>query len=158
MSTYEAWAARHPDAAAELAGILTPDTISDPDGSEARAQQVIRVQVAEQGALAFRNNVGATPARCPDCNAPQRVVRYGLANDSPRLNKRIKSSDLILAIPRVITAEMVGQKIAQFGAIEVKRPGWHYTGAGREAGQAAWLALITQAGGYATFSSGEVKL
>lgn len=158
MTPYEEWAQRHPHAAGELACILTPATATDAGESEARAQQRARLTIAQQGAYAFRNNVGATPSRCPDCNAPQRVVRYGLANDSQRLNERIKSSDLILAIPRVITTAMAGTTIAQFGAVEVKRPGWTFTGKGREAGQQAWLALVAKAGGFATFSTGEVTL
>ena len=109
--------------------------------------------MAQLGGHAWRNNVGATPSRCPECNTRQAPVRYGLANDSARLNERIKSSDLILAIPRRIGPEHVGTLIAQFGAIECKRPGWEYTGQGREPGQAAWLALVASLGGYATFTT-----
>jgi hypothetical protein len=53
---------------------------------------------------------------------------------------------------------MVGSVIAQFAAIEVKRPGWIYTGTGREKAQANWLALIASLGGYAIFSTGDVEL
>ena len=159
--TYDQWAARHPQAAAELEqviGIATADP-DDSDGkSEAWAQQRARFNAAHAGAMAWRNNVGATPAKCPECGAPQRPIRYGLSNDSAKLNKRIKSSDLILAIPRIITPEMVGGKIAQFGSVETKRPGWKYTGTEREQAQAAWLALVAQAGGFATFSTGELNL
>jgi len=65
---------------------------------------------------------------------------------------------LILAIPRKITPEMVGSVIAQFGTVEVKAPGWKYTGRGREEAQAAWLALIERIGGFARFSTGEIEL
>ena len=134
---------------------LNPDV----DGkSEVWSQQQVRFKVAHAGGMSWRNNVGATPAKCPDCGAPRQPIRFGLANDSSKLNKRIKSSDLILAIPRLITPTMVGSTIAQFGSIETKRPGWRYTGKGTEPGQAAWLALITRLGGYATFSTGELNL
>ena len=160
--TYTEWAERHPDAARELTVVLMSAAGSAPDPSmgesEVRAQQRVRVSVAEQGGMSWRNNVGATPAKCPSCNAKQRPIRYGLANDSTQLNKRIKSSDLILAIPRQITADMVGTTIAQFGAVECKRPGWQYTGGEREAAQQAWLALIAGLGGFAQFSTGEVTL
>ena len=158
---YSEWSARHPAAAAEMAAMLHDEfSAPDPDGgkSEAYAQQQARFNASKAGAMSWRNNVGATPAKCKNCGAKQRPVRYGLANDSARLNKDIKSSDLILAIPRVIRPEMVGTTIAQFGSVETKRPGWHYTGNGREAGQAAWLALIKSIGGFAAFSTGEIEL
>jgi hypothetical protein len=158
MSTYTDWAARYPEAAADLTRILCTDAGHEGNGSEALVQQRVRVSIADQGAMAWRNNVGATKARCPDCNAPQGPIRYGLANDSARLNKRIKSSDLIGCIPRHVTPAMVGTTIGQFAAIECKRPGWTYTGTEREAGQAAWLALILRLGGFARFTTGEVEL
>ena len=159
--TYPEWAARHRVAAVELAAMLHNEFKAyDPQHklSEAHAQQQVRFQVSAAGGLAWRNNVGATPAKCPDCGVKRQPIRYGLANDSKQLNENIKSSDLILAIPRTITPAMVGTKIAQFGAIETKRPGWTYTGKGQEAGQAAWLALINSVGGYARFSTGEITL
>lgn len=160
--TYAAWAARHPQAAAELQqmlGAMPWPADSRTDGrSEAWAQQRVRLNLAKQGGMSWRNNVGATPARCPDCNAPQRPVRYGLANDSHQLNAAIKSSDLIGAIPRLITPELVGSTIAQFVAVEAKRPGWAFSNTEHEQAQAAWLALIARLGGYATFSTGELTL
>lgn len=158
MNTYAEWAARYPEAAAALTGILCTETTSNRGGSESLAQANVRTSIARQGAMAWRNNVGATKSRCPDCNAPQVPIRFGLANDSSRLNKRIKSSDLIGCIPRVITPAMVGSTIGQFASLECKRPGWTYTGNAREAGQAAWLALISRLGGFAQFTTGEVRL
>lgn len=159
--TFDAWAAKHPDAARELLAVLAPACSppeADADGSEAKVQASVRLQVARLGAYAWRNNVGATPTKCPSCGARRAPVRYGLANDSQRLNGVIKSSDLILAIPRRITTADVGRTIAQFGAIETKRPGWRYTGKDQEPGQAAWLALINKIGGFARFSTGDVEL
>lgn len=159
MQTYVEWASAYPDAAAALQGVIGASTCAGTaSGDESAAQQQVRLSVAKHGALSWRNNVGATPSRCAECGAQARPVRYGLANDSPALNQRIKSSDLILAIPRTIRPEHVGQTIAQFGSIECKRPGWKYSGSKREAAQAAWLALITRAGGFATFSTGEITL
>jgi len=171
MITYEQWAARHPQAAAELNQMLgavawPPLDVAVTNKSEAWAQQRARLNISHAGSMAWRNNVGATPAKvpvvCPKCNfkhtVKQAPIRYGLANDSQKLNAQIKSSDLILAIPRVITLAMVGTTIAQFGAIECKRPGWMYKGTEIEAAQLAWLQLIVKIGGYATFSTGEVSL
>ena len=158
MNSYTEWAVAYPEAALALGTILTTDVSHTGGGSEARAQQRARLDISRQGALSWRNNVGATPAKCPDCQAPQQPVRYGLANDSVRVNQRIKSSDLILLIPRMITPDMVGKVIGQFGAVEVKRPGSVRTTAGREAAQSAWLALVAKNGGYASFSTGGVAL
>jgi len=159
----EEWQAQHPAAARDLARVFgaIPWPEINPahdDKSEAWAQQKDRFAIREARAFSWRNNVGATPARCDDCGAKQQPVRYGLANDSARLNKQIKSSDLILAIPRLIEQKHVGTVIAQFGSVESKKPGWVYTGKGREPGQAAWLALINRIGGFATFSTGDLKL
>ena len=161
MDDYATWRARYPQAAAALEAILVEAGGvggGDPVTSEAAAQQRARFALAAQGAMAWRNNVGATPARCKSCGAKQQPVRYGLCNDSQRLNERFKSSDLILAIPRVIRPEHVGTTIAQFGSVEMKPPGWTFSGNGRESAQAAWLALITKLGGFACFSTGSVKL
>lgn len=156
---YAEWAQRWPGAALELQHMLTFDTKVPENGKkEAWSQQRARFNVSKQGAYAWRNNVGATPAKCKHCGAKQQPIRYGLANDSAKLNEGVKSSDLILAIPRLITHEMVGQTIAQFGSVEVKRPGWEFKGTAEEIGQAAWLALISSIGGYAVFSTGEVRL
>ena len=160
---FKQWAKRHPQAAAELLSIQTDAlSLNVPEKAisktEAWSQQNVRFDIARQGGFAFRNNVGATPAKCKSCGAKQTPIRYGLANDSTQMNKRIKSSDLILAIPRLITQDMVGTKIAQFGAVECKKPNWKYTGKDQEPGQAAWLSFIEHLGGFAKFSTGEVKL
>ena len=170
MTEYSQWATRHPQAAAELNQILGavpwPAITNTNTKSEAWAQQKARFNISQQGAMAWRNNNGATAtktkASCPNCGfdfmMKQPPIRYGLANDSQKLNEKIKSSDLILAIPRVITLAMVGTTIAQFGAIECKRPGWEYKGTEAEVAQLAWLQLIAKIGGYATFSTGEISL
>lgn len=152
------WEQRHPQAAQELQHILS--TVHTPSGgqSEARVLQDVSMQIASLGGRAWRNNVGATPSRCPSCNVKMRPVRYGLANDSKKLNTLFKSSDLILAIPRVITPDMVGSVIAQFGSVECKPEGWTYQGTEHEVAQKAWLTLIKQMGGYAVFSTGRLEL
>lgn len=162
MSDFNQWAARYPQAAAELHNMLGavpwPANEGTEGKSEAWAQQQVRFQVAQAGGLAWRNNVGATPARCKHCGEKQQPIRYGLANDSQKLNQSIKSHDLICIIPRRIRQVDVGRTIGQFGSIEVKPPGWEFKGAGREEGQASWGALVRSKGGYATFSTGELEL
>lgn len=166
MLTYADWAQLHPVAAAELVQVTTmaPAVDQPKFTDEAGAQQEARFQVARAGGLVWRNNVGATPAKldahCPKCHNEfevyQRIIRYGLANDSAQLNEVFKSSDLIGVMPRLITQEMVGAIIGQFLAIECKHPGWNYTGKGRETGQQSYLSLVASKGGIAQFSTGEV--
>lgn len=166
MLSYAEWAGRHPQAAAELAQVTTMAPAAEQPSftDEAGAQQEARFQVARAGGLIWRNNVGATPkvveAHCPKCQfkfeVHQRIIRYGLANDSAQLNDVFKSSDLIGVMPRLITQEMVGAVIGQFLAVECKHPGWNYTGAGRETGQQSYLSLVASKGGIAQFSTGDV--
>ena len=167
---YAEWRTRHPQAAAELqemqGAVPWPTNTENGGKSENWAQQQVRFQAGRAGAYAWRNNVGATSAKvkttCPRCQnryeIKQQPVRYGLANESMQLNKVMKSSDLILAIPRLITPQHVGQTIAQFGCVEVKKPGWKYSGNEHEQGQGNWLALINSIGGYACFSTGELNI
>ena len=134
--------------------------------SEAYSQQAARLQIAKAGGLAWRNNVGASKTkeqhRCPKCafhfSVEQAPIRWGLCNDSSKLNASVKSSDLIGVVPRVITPELVGTTIGQFLAVETKRPGWKYKGNAHEVAQMAWLQLVAGKGGLAMFSTGEVPL
>ena len=154
------WAIRHNIPAEALADlrqqmgqvVTDPINVSPVDESEAAVQQRIRLEASRLGARLFRNNVGA----CMD--STNRLVRYGLANDSPALNKTIKSSDLIGIKPVTITESMVGSIIGQFVAREVKAAEWEYTGTDREHAQLKFLELITALGGDAAFATGEGTL
>lgn len=113
--------------------------------SEAAVQADVRVEASQKGYRLFRNNVGAL------LDARGVPVRYGLANDTPRMNAALKSGDLIGIRPVLITAEHVGQHIGQFVSLECKEEGWHYTGSPHEQAQQAWAALVTSLHGYARF-------
>lgn len=86
--------------------------------SEELIQQNIRLDAARSGIDLWRNNVGA----CVD--ATGRMVRYGLLNDSKRLNEQYKSSDLIGVRPVLVTQDMVGSVLGVFTAIECKASAW----------------------------------
>lgn len=115
--------------------------------SESRQQSLIRLAAAKLGITLFRNNTGVLK----DVNG--RPVRYGLANDSPAMNKIIKSSDLIGIKPIVITQDMIGQTIGQFVSIEVKEENWKKPSGEREFAQKAWIDLINENGGCAFFAT-----
>ena len=108
----------------------------------------LRLDVAKQGGLLWRNNVGAMQ------DNTGRVVRFGLANESKAVNEKVKSSDFIGIIPTKVLPEHVGMIIGQFCAIETKKPGWKYSGTGREIAQTKFLALVISKGGFAKFTNG----
>lgn len=131
-----------------LDGSLDPVKMPKETESEAGVQSYVRHAAAQQGIIAWRNNVGAME------DEYGRVVRFGLANDSPKMNELIKSSDLIGGRPRLITQDMVGQTIAQLWARECKERSWVYTGTDREVAQLRFLQLCISIGADAAFSTG----
>lgn len=102
---------------------------------------------AKKGWRLWRNNSGAVTTE------DGRHIRFGLANTSAQLNKKIKSSDLVGIAPTLITPEHVGQTLGVFVSIEVKREGWQYKGTPREVAQLRWLELVAALGGIAYFQN-----
>lgn len=156
MTVFDTWADAHgiPAAArrdyyARLAAPF-PHPRADPseERSEAAVQSLLRLDAARQGGYLWRNNVGAATT---DTGS---FIRYGLANDSAKLNKVLKSSDLIGIKPVLIRPEHVGTVIGQFWSKEVKHSGWRYTGTDREAAQLRFIELVNGKGGDASFSTG----
>ena len=115
--------------------------------SEAEVSQRCRLLGSQAyGANLMRNNSGAFT------NDEGRLVRFGLGNDSAKLNKIFKSSDLIGPTPVLITPAMIGRTMAIFTAAEIKQEGWVYGGTARETAQRSFLHHITALGGIATFA------
>ncbi len=148
------WAAnwRVPYAAVQdLRNRMLPDTAVDSapmsGTSEAAVSQQVRLEAAEKRIILMRNNVGATEIE------GGRWIRYGLLNDSSKMNERYKSSDFVGIRPVFVTPQHVGQTIGQFVAVEVKHAGWHYTGTDREAAQRNFLDLVKSRGGWGEFVS-----
>jgi hypothetical protein len=131
----------------ELLGALDYDPSVLPGESEAAVQSRVRVEATVKGARLWRNNVGAVGA-----------IRYGLANDSARVNAVLKSSDLIGIKPMLITDRHVGQIVGQFIARECKPTRWRYRGTKRERAQLAFLELVFLMGGDARFVTKEGTL
>lgn len=118
--------------------------------SEAAVQQRVRVAMTNAGMMNWRNNVGAM------MDDKGNMVRFGLCNDTAKLNKRIKSSDLIGINNTPITLDMVGQPRGQFVAREVKEQSWKFTGTGREVAQLKFGQIVIAAGGDFAFTTGSV--
>lgn len=117
--------------------------------SEAAVQNQYRFKAAQEGAVLWRNNVGAL------LDARGVPVRYGLANESKQMNARWKSGDLIGIRPIKITPGMVGTTLGRFVSAEVKESGWRYTGTVRERAQQNWIDLVVSLGGEANFVTGK---
>jgi hypothetical protein len=115
--------------------------------SESAVLNLVRLEASQAGCRLWRNNVGATYTENGS------FIRYGLANDSAKLNAVIKSADLIGIRPVKITAEMVGRTIGQFMSREIKSSDWKYTGTDRERAQLEWGMLVLSLGGNACFAT-----
>jgi hypothetical protein len=149
----EQWAAKHGisvEALDELRASFssTPIYIPQATTSEAAVQAQVRLEAARKGIKLWRNNVGVLR------NEQGGYVRYGLANDSKRLNEAVKSGDLIGWRPVVIRPDHVGSCIAQFVSRECKHAGWKYSGNPHERAQLKWAQAVVADGGDACFASG----
>lgn len=147
------WALRHSiteHALSDLQRVLEPVTPVDRNatGSEASGQQKIRLQAGYNNTLLMRNNNGAVTTE------DGRHIRFGLMNDTPAMNKKSKSSDLIGITTIEITHEHVGTKMGVFTAIECKKPGWVFKGTPRENAQLSFHNLVKLKGGIAQFATG----
>lgn len=116
--------------------------------SEEAVQAQVRLEGAQKGVKLFRNNVGAL------LDTRGVPVRYGLANDTEKLNKVLKSADLIGWRSQLVEPHHVGQIWARFTSREIKEQGWVYTGREREPAQLAWAMMVCSAGGDGGFAAG----
>lgn len=152
MDLINNWAARwgiSPAAVADLYASMPDQPEPRPEGPETEAgvQQAVRLEASRRGMRLWRNNVGA----CQDQNG--NFIRYGLANDSKKVNGQIKSADLIGITPHVVVPGDIGRKVGIFTSIEVKAPGWRYRGTKREKAQFNWMQLVAGLGGKAIFAT-----
>lgn len=153
MEDLEDWATRWriPLAAViELRRSMTTSEIRyDPGTSEAAVQSQVRLEASRKGCRLWRNNVGAGYLQ------DGTFVRWGLANDSKKMNDAIKSSDLIGIRPVDIGG---GRIIGQFVAREVKHSGWKFKGDNHEKAQLRFLEIVNGLGGDGKFAVGEGTL
>lgn len=116
--------------------------------SEAAVINQVKLEASSKNIKLWRNNVGAVYSA--DTNT---FIRFGLANESAKMNAHIKSGDLIGIRPVLITQDMVGQVIGQFVSREIKHSNWRYAGTEREVAQQRWIDLIRSMGGDAAFAT-----
>ena len=120
--------------------------------NESTIQAEVRAEFSARGGIIWRNNSGVLPS------ADGRPVRFGLGNDSSKINKVMKSADLVGIVPVVILPEHVGLTFGVFAAIECKAQGWKYTGKGREVAQMNFLTKVTSLGGIGGFCNDSSKI
>lgn len=159
--TFEEWASKWNVSAAalqDLRSIYVPPP-AEGGSSEAATQSRLRVEAPKVGARLWRNNNGACREvrEDEDGNAvpTDRIIRYGLGNDSKKLSDVFKSSDLIGITPVTIQPQHVGRSVGLFTAVEVKHPGWKRPENARDRAQEAFLVSVCQLGGLGMFVTHE---
>jgi hypothetical protein len=124
-----------------LGAVTQPTSLTASPGSEAAVQNAVRMEAARRlGYRLWRNNSGAG-------EVDGRMIRWGLCNESAKINAVVKSSDLIGIGPT-----------GQFLAFEVKRSGWVYRGNEHERAQLAFITFINSMGGRAAFITSPEEL
>lgn len=120
---------------------------------EGKASQAVRVRASTWGLKLFRNQSGAL------CDKDGRLIRFGLGNESKKLNQELKTGDFVGWTSLVITPEMVGKTVPIFTNIEAKAAGFkprvEYNKNSREYAQNKFNLLVEAAGGMAGFASCE---
>lgn len=108
-----------------------------PHADETERGAAYRLAVQSWGGTLMRNNNGV--AHQPD----GRPIRYGLGNESQKLQATCKSSDWIGIAPG-----------GRFLAVEDKPPGWRFSpGDEHTAGQWRFLARVNELGGVGMFAT-----
>lgn len=159
MNNIYEWAHKYgiaADAVIDLLDIMDPTrthVTSAAHGSEAAVQSALRLEAARRGCILWRNNNGAAEiVDESNPSAPARHVRFGLGNDSEKINKVFKSPDLVGIMPVTIAQKDVGTVIGKYFEVEVKKPGWKAPTNDRERAQGAHLSYVKAMGGVAMFA------
>jgi len=129
-------------------GVNAIDVETDVDNSdilENDFQNQVRALAAARNVWLTRNNVGAAFTR------DGHYIRFGLCNETKKINANYKSSDLIGITKHFVTEEDLGTTLGLFTAYEIKRPGWKFTGTPREKSQLAFLEFVMSKGGIGKF-------
>lgn len=150
--TFEEWALKWniPAAAlADLRSLYVPPPADVKGSSEAATSSRLAVAAPTIGGALWRNNNGAFES------SPDAWTRFGLGNDSKKLNKVWKSSDRIGPTPVRIRPHHVGLILGVFTAVEVKHPGWTKPENDRDRAQEAFLVTVCRMGGFGMFVTHE---
>jgi len=121
--------------------------------SESAVTNDVLLAVSKRGIRLYRNNSGAITTD------DGRHIRFGLGNISTKVNRSLKSSDLIGVTPVVIKPEHLGRTLGIFTSLEIKHGGWKLQPSDDHAqAQLRWIELIRDLGGIAGFVSDVAEL
>lgn len=134
---------------------VAPEIHQLPDLQPGRSEAAVSADAVRQarelhGAYLWRNNSGAYSEDKP----PSPGTRWGLGNDSAKINKVMKTPDFVGIWPFHIGPEHVGQTVGQFAAIEMKAGNWTFRNTEREIAQRNYLELVVRLNGKAFFHNG----
>lgn len=146
------WAEEHGVSGEALLELFTPPIAESKgftggENTETSIQKRIVLATNTTRSLLLRNNSGAFK------NSTGRFVRFGLGNESAKVNARFKSSDLIGVTPVLIEPCHVGRTFGVFTAVETKAPGWNYRPTEREKAQKYFLEVFAARGAICCFAS-----
>lgn len=114
---------------------------------ESAVDSHIILAAAQNGDYLWRNNRGAFQ------DDTGRWIRYGLMNESDKIDKICKSSDRIGITSLIIQPHHVGRLVGVFTAIETKPSDWHMIPSDKRAiAQSAFHDIVLRAGGFAGFA------
>lgn len=149
------WAQRHnihPEALNELCYMvgIQAHALQEPGHSESYVSKIVRVEASKNDCILWRNNVGALK---DERGIP---VRYGLANDTRKMNEKVKSHDLIGIRKVLITQHHVGMVFGQFLSRETKAEGWKFRpNDSHSLAQLKFAEIVLAYGGDAAFATSE---
>lgn len=113
---------------------------------EVAIQNAVRIEATKKDARLWKNTSGAAYTQTGN------FIRFGLGNDSEKINKVLKSSDLIGIRKIKITHAHVGEYLGQFICREIKNSKWKYSDTQHEQAQLNWINFINAMGGDACFA------
>jgi hypothetical protein len=118
--------------------------------NESPISKDIRIDLGgRQDTRLFRNNVGTfIQTNAPPSKVADVLRAAGIAPRFVAVGLMEGSSDLVGWHSRIITADMVGSRVAIFTAIETKRPG-HHTAPERLEKQMQFINIVQRFGGLA---------
>lgn len=115
--------------------------------NEEAVKSHVRLASSQLDCTLWRNNSGVLE------NRDGTPVRYGLANESNKMNEVFKSSDFIGLTRHLITPADVGQVVGVFTAVETKASDWVFRQSDKRAvAQKAFIDFVLMNGGYAGFA------
>ena len=152
------WAAKwgvSPEALADLRSQLLGDQFEPKvmsGRSESAVQSTVRLNARKRGVILWRNNVGVAQDQAGN------PIRFGLCNESQKVNKNTKSSDLIGITPIEIHPRHVGTTFGVFTAVECKHGSWNPRKKldSHELAQLKYLEIVRANGGIGFFANSGV--